>query len=79
LEREDAMSLREILEKIVEKGEPFLLSDRENKEWEASTLLHRLSEPMLKRRAHLQPGLYIAEISDSGYLGTVLFKVKQKA
>jgi len=73
------MSLREILEKIVEKGEPFLLSDRENKDWEASNLLQRLSEPMLKRKAHLQPGMYIAEINDSGYLGTVLFKVKQKA
>ncbi len=79
MEREAAMSLREILEKIVEKGEPFLLSDSNNKDWNASALLQRLSEPMLKRRAHLQPGLYIAEISDSGYLGTVLFKVKQKA
>ncbi len=79
MKREEAMSLREILERIVEKGEPFLLSDRENKDWEASMLLQRLSEPMLKRRAHLQPGLYIAEINDSGYLGTVLFKVKQKA
>ena len=79
MKSEEAMSLREILEKIVARGEPFLLSDRENKDWEASTLLQRLSEPMLKRRAHLQPGLYIAEISDGGYLGTVLFKVKQKA
>jgi hypothetical protein len=79
LKSEEAMSLREILEKIVEKGEPFLLSDSNNKDWNASALLQRLSEPMLKRRAHLQPGLYIAEISDSGYLGTVLFKVKQKA
>ena len=73
------MSLKEILEKIVEKGEPFLLSDRENRDWEASTLLQRLSEPMLKRRAHLQPGLYIAEINDSGYLGSVLYKVKLRA
>lgn len=79
MKSEDTMSLREILEKIVARGEPFLLSDRENKDWEASTLLQRLSEPMLKRRAHLQPGLYIAEINDGGYLGTVLFKVKQKA
>lgn len=79
MKSEEAMSLREILEKIVEKGEPFLLRDRENKDWEASSLLQRLSEPMLKRRAHLQPGLYIAEINDGGYLGTVLFKVKQKA
>ncbi|UCE42571.1 MAG: hypothetical protein JSV17_06355 [Candidatus Aminicenantes bacterium] len=73
------MSLRDILEKLVEKGAPILLSDRNNKDWEAGVLLERLSEPMLKRRAHFQPGLYIAEINDGGYLGTVLFKVKQKA
>jgi hypothetical protein len=76
---EETMSLKEILEKIVARGEPFLLSDRENKDWEASTLLQRLSEPMLKRKAFLQPGIYFAEINDSGYLGSVLFKVKQKA
>ncbi len=73
------MSLRDILEKLVEKSAPILLSDSNNKDWEASVLLERLSEPMLKRRAHFQPGLYIAEISDKGYLGTVLFKVKNKA
>lgn len=72
------MSLREILEKIVEDDEQVLLSDS-NKDWEASALLENLSEPMLRRQAYLQPGLYIAEISDSGYLGTVLFKVKNKS
>ncbi len=76
--REETMSLKEILEKIVEEGARILLSDR-NKDWEASVLLESLSAPMLKRRAHLQPGLYIAEINDSGYLGQVLYKVKQKA
>ena len=76
--REETMSLKDILEKIVEEGARILLSDR-NKDWEASVLLENLSEPMLKRRAHLQPGLYIAEINDSGYLGQVLYKVKQKA
>jgi len=75
---EAAMSLREILEKLVEDKVPVLLSDN-SKDWEAGALLEYLSEPMLKRRAHLQPGLYIAEINDSGYLGHVLFKVKQKA
>ena len=72
------MSLREILEKIVESGEKILLSDSNNRDWDVSTLLKNLSEPMLKRRAHLQHGLYIAEINDSGYLGHVLYKVKQK-
>jgi hypothetical protein len=72
------MSLRNILEKIVKSGESILLSDS-NKDWEANDLLDNLSEPMLKRQAHLQPGLYIAEINDSGFLGQVLFKIKRKA
>ena len=72
------MSLREILEKIVEGDEQVLLNDS-NKDWEASTLLENLSEPMLRRQAYLQPGLYIAEINDGGYLGTVLYKVKNKS
>ena len=73
------MSLRDILEKLVEKSAPILLSDSNNKDWEAGVLLERLSEPMLRRRAHFQPGMYIAEINDGGYLGTVLFKIKNKA
>jgi hypothetical protein len=28
---------------------------------------------------HLQPGLYIAEINDGGYLGQVLYTLKRKA
>jgi hypothetical protein len=72
------MSLKEILQKIVENGESILLSDSE-KDWEANELLSGLSERTLKTRAHLQSGLYIAEISDAGYLGRVMFKVKQKA
>ena len=71
------MSLRDILEKIVNEGAQVLLSAN-NKDWEASALLENLSDPMLKRQAYLQPGLYIAEISDSGYLGQVLYKVKPK-
>ena len=71
------MCLREILQKIVKDDEPVLLSDN-SRDSEACDLLERLSEPMLKRKAHLQPGLYIAEINDSGYLGHVLYKVKQK-
>ena len=71
------MNLREILQKIVSAGEPFLLADS-RKEWSASDLLKSLSEPMLKRKAHLQPGMYIALINDGGYLGEVLYKVKSK-
>ena len=71
------MSLREILSKLIENKTPILLSDG-NKDWEAVSLLENLSEPMLKRDAYLQPGLYIAEINSGGYLGQVLYKVKQK-
>ena len=72
------MVLRDILEKLVEDRVPILLSDRSN-DWEASSLLENLSGPMLRTQAYLQPGLYIAEIDESGYLGRVLYKVKQKA
>ncbi len=72
------MILREILEKIIEGGSSVLLSDSNSKDWEAETLIKVLSEAMLKRQAYFQPGLYIAEINDSGYLGHVLYRVKQK-
>jgi len=71
------MVLREILEKIETEETPIWLSDRKG-DWNASDLLGSLSEPMLKRQAHLQPGLYIALINDGGYLGEVLFRVKPK-
>lgn len=71
------MKLREILTQLVEDNTPILLNDGDQ-DWDAGSLLEKLSEPMLKRNAHLQQGLYIAEISDNGYLGQVLFKVKQK-
>ncbi len=71
------MNLKEILQKIVDSKEPILLCDS-NQEWEASLLLERLSEPMLKLKAYIQPGLYIAEINPGGYLGRVLYRVKQK-
>ncbi len=75
---EEVMSLREILEKLVEKKAPVLLCDSRDKKWEAGDLLKNLSTPMLKKKAHMQPGLYIAEINDSGYLGGVLFKLQHK-
>jgi len=71
------MSLKDILEKLIQAKTPILLSDS-SKDWEASALLENLPEPKLKTEAYLQPGLYIAEISGSGYLGRVLYKVKQK-
>jgi len=75
---EEAMSLREILEKLVEKKAPVLLCDSRNKKWEAGDLLKNLSTPMLKKKAHIQSGLYIAEINEAGYLGSVLFRLQHK-
>ena len=71
------MSLRDVLSKLVQEKTPVLLSDGNN-DWEASALLETLSEPALKRNAYMQPGLYIAEINSGGYLGQVLYKMKQK-
>ncbi len=71
------MRLLEILEQIVENGNSVLLCDSE-KEWEAKELLESLSDMRLKRPAHMVPGLYIAEINDSGYLGQVLYRIKRK-
>ena len=71
------MQLKEILQKMVNDKVPVLLSDS-HQDWEVITLLKSLSEPMLKRQAYLQPGMYIAEINDGGYLGRVLYKVKRK-
>ncbi len=71
------MSLKEILLRLAEEKMPVLLCDSQN-EWEAESLLGSLSEPRLKTSAYLQPGLYIAEISEGGYLGRVLYKIKGK-
>ncbi len=67
------MKLNEILQKLVNEGESQLLNDGV-KISSANDLLSTLSEPILKRNAHLQPGLYIAEIDDAGYLGKVMYK-----
>jgi hypothetical protein len=71
------MSLKEILTKLTEEKLPVLLCDSQ-REWEAESLLGSLSEPRLRASAYLQPGLYIAEISESGYLGRLLYKIKEK-
>ena len=72
------MQLKDILKKFVEDDELVLLSDN-GQDWTAGDLLNSLSDPVLKIEAHLQPGLYIAEINDGGYLGRVLYKIKRKA
>jgi hypothetical protein len=69
------MSLKDILQKLVSEKNQVLLADSQN-EWQAAALLENLSETRLKTSAHLQPGLYIAEINEAGYLGQVLYKLK---
>ncbi len=76
--REETVSLKEILEKLITAKLPILLTDRRG-EWEASEVLRSLSGPMLSRRAFFQPGMYIALINDGGYLGEVLYRVKSKS
>ena len=67
------MNLKEVLQKLVNDGNSVLLNDG-NKISSAGDLLESLSELALNRKAHIQPGLYIAEINDGGYLGKVLYK-----
>lgn len=67
------MDLREILENLVNSGNPKLF-DINKKETNAVELLEKLPSVRLKRKAHLQPGMYIAEINDSGYLGSIIFR-----
>ena len=71
------MRLKEILQQIVDEELPVLLHDN-NQDWEAGVLLGKLSERVLSRPAYMQTGMYIAEINEKGYLGTVLYRLKQK-
>jgi hypothetical protein len=66
------MKLKEILRKIAADGNASLLADGEEPA-SAQELLATLPERVLERQAYLQPGLYIAEINDKGYLGRVLY------
>ena len=71
------MNLKDILSKLVEDDTPVVLHDGDQ-DWEADALLDNLSEPRLKTNAHMQSGLYIAEINEGGYLGRILYRVKEK-
>jgi hypothetical protein len=71
------MNLKDILQNLADTNDPVLLCDQDQ-EWEAKVLLEKLSEHKLKTHAHVQPGLYIAEINDGGYLGQVLYRIKHK-
>ena len=70
------MTLQEILQQMVDENNTAKLSNG-NGAGDAGTLLKTLSEPMLRTQAHMQPGLYIAEINPDGYLGQVLLRFHQ--
>ncbi|MEN6311888.1 MAG: hypothetical protein ABFD80_10175 [Acidobacteriota bacterium] len=72
------MSLREVLEKIVNDKQPVLLRDH-RQEWEANDLLNTLSPGALKRPVHMLPGVYIAVVEESGLMGEVLYRLRAKA
>ena len=67
------MTLRDILQKMVDEKNTSMFSNG-NGATDAGTLLQTLSKPMLATQAHMQPGLYIAEINPDGYLGRVLLR-----
>lgn len=71
------MRLKEILQKMNDEDQKFLLNNN-GQNWEATDLLNELSEASLNVQAYLQPGIYIAEINDRGYLGSVLYRLTQK-
>lgn len=69
------MCLKEILQKLAGE-EDMKLYDNDKTPAQAAVLLTTLSERMLNKKAHLQPGMYIAEINDKGYLGNIMFRFK---
>ena len=71
------MILKEILTQIVKNETPVILCNSKGN-WTAEDILENLSESRLKTKSHYQPGLYIAEINESGYLGNVLYRIKKE-
>lgn len=69
------MSLKEILEKIAADQASVCLSNA-NGSYKAQELLNTLPDNKLKIRSFYQQGLYIAKISEAGFLSDVLYRVK---
>ncbi len=69
------MNLKDILQKLADEGHTILF-DNDKAPAEVSVLLNTLSERMLTKKAHLQPGMYIAEINDKGYLGSIMYRFR---
>ena len=64
-----------MLESLIQWNDHLLLTDKE-KTWRPQELLHSLSEVKRNIDVHLQPGMYIAEINEGGYLGRVLYRIQ---
>ncbi len=71
------MSLREILEEIIEKQEPVRLHNSSDK-FKAEDLLASLTDRKLNIRSFYQQGLYIARINEKGFLGDVLYRINME-
>jgi hypothetical protein len=69
------MILKEILETMIREKNPVLLCDSQG-EWKPRDLLATLSDIRLKTPAHHQPGMYIAEVNASGYMGSIMYRIK---
>jgi hypothetical protein len=72
------MSLKQILEKFVQDHASVAFWDG-RRTWKAEELLDSLPMTRLVARAHLQPGHFIAEISETGYLGPVMLTLKPQS
>ena len=70
------MSLGEILDKMVAAGVDFKLADGSGS-YRPGELLESLSPVRLAVLSHYQPGMYIARISEAGYLGAVMYRVER--
>ena len=70
------MKLKEVLERLANDNKPVLLVAG-TEEYEACKLLNSLEERKLNRNVYVN-SLYIAEIKEDGYLGSLLYKFKAK-
>lgn len=69
------MTLREILYDLASKNKKIKLN-YDSEIFDLPGLLETLPEAVLNQKAYLQPGLYIAEMNEQGFLGEVLYSIQ---